>query len=140
MLHIINIYRYLQIPRIFARGRCCESAKAVQSLHPGLKIMKHSWQILRHAPACPRGYPPLLLPPFRMAADKCIIIFKFSDLHWPYVLQVCIILTYSISGRLQTKLSSDISNWKVCLYIADLKVIGIIIIIIIIIIINNLFL
>ena len=135
MLHIINIYRYLQIPRIFAQGRCCESAKAVQSLHPGLKIMKQSWQILRHAPVCPRGSPPPP-PPFRMAADKCIIILKFSDLHWRYVLQVCIILTYSISGRLQTKLSSDISDWKICVYIADLKVIGIIIIIII----NNLFL
>ena len=46
------------LPRVFPRRSCYESAKAIQSLHPGLKTNEQSWQILRHARICPRGYPP----------------------------------------------------------------------------------
>ena len=58
MLYIINIYRYLQIPQVFPQGSCYESEEAIQSLHPGLKIIEQSLQISRHASVCPRGYPP----------------------------------------------------------------------------------
>ena len=69
MLYLINIYGCLQIRWVFPRGSCYESAKAIQSPHPRLKIIEQSWQILRHTRVCPRGYPP---PPPRMAADKWI--------------------------------------------------------------------
>ena len=46
------------LPRVFPRRSCYESAKAIQSLHPGLKTNEQSWQILRDARICPRGYPP----------------------------------------------------------------------------------
>ena len=51
MLHIINIHRYLQIPQVFPRGSCYESAKAIQS------------------PYVPRVTPPPPAP--GMATDKC---------------------------------------------------------------------
>ena len=71
MLYIINFYRYLQIPRVFPRGSCYKSAKAIQSPHPRLKIIEQSWQIPRYARICPQGLPPP--PALPMATDKCII-------------------------------------------------------------------
>ena len=81
-LYIINIYRHLQIPQVFPRGSCYESAKAIQSPHPGLKIIEQSWQIPRHARLCPPG----TLPP-GMVADKCIIIMTTKIPVWvlPYI-------------------------------------------------------
>ena len=63
----INIYRYLQILRVFPPDSCYESAKAIQFPHPGLKIIEQSWQIPRHAPG--------------MAA--WVHYLKIFDLHWP---------------------------------------------------------
>ena len=47
----------LQIPRVFHRGCCYESAKAVQSPHPGLKI-KEKLDQSRAMPAYVPGVPP----------------------------------------------------------------------------------
>ena len=35
-----------------------ESARTIQSPHPGLKIMEQSWRIPRHVRVCPWGSPP----------------------------------------------------------------------------------
>ena len=42
MLYFINIYSYLQIPRVSPRGYCYESRKAIQSPHSRLKIIEQS--------------------------------------------------------------------------------------------------
>ena len=76
MLYSINTYRYLQIPR----GSCYESAKAIQTPNPGLKIIEQSWQIPRHARVFSRDYP----PPPRMAADKCIKSWGFIANEQPH--------------------------------------------------------
>ena len=66
----------LQFPQVFPQGSNFESAKAIQSPHPGLKINEQSWQNPRHARVCPRGYPPVT------AADKCIIGNGVVSLLW----------------------------------------------------------
>ena len=48
----------LQIPWVFPRVCCLESAKAVQCPRPGPKIGNKSQQIPRYSPVCPRGQPP----------------------------------------------------------------------------------
>ena len=70
------------LPRVFPRRSCYESAKAIQSPHPGLKINEQSWQIPRHARVCPRGSP----PPPRMAADKCMTPLSgpYNDMYSNY--------------------------------------------------------
>ena len=95
------LYRYFQIPRIFPWSPATKVRKQPNSPIPGLKLsnwLSNNWQNPTSCPRMSSGSPP------GMAADKCIIICKFSDAHWPYLLQVCIISTYSISilSRLAT--------------------------------------
>ena len=67
----------LQIPRVFTRGSSYESAKAIQSHIPGLKLTNKVGKS-RAMPA----YLPGVIPPPRMTADKCIM-------HYHYALSVC---------------------------------------------------
>ena len=54
----IKMVAMLQIPWVFPRVSCLESAKAVQCPRPGPKMGNKSQQIPRYSPVCPPGQPP----------------------------------------------------------------------------------
>ena len=77
----------LQIPRVFTRGSSYESAKAIQSHIPGLKLTNK----VGKSRAMPAYLPGVTPPPPRMTADKCIM-------HYHYALSVC---NVSVKSKLQ---------------------------------------